>query len=236
MWAWLGALGIITQVGGAAPARLRRLPACRMAELFASSMCTCLRCDKAAVKHPSLPTHSPLCTLQYMTQRNRWGRIERALQLWNQRQADRIVPLLCSMQASTEQAAAAASHATAATVRQLERVHVITHEEVGALVVGGVVGGVGALVVGGVVGGVGWGGMGGWVEEGGVVGGWVGRGGGACAGCNSVEGGCPASCYTWLILPLSLRFPCAVNAGAEQVGGACRHGARAARSPAATQG
>ncbi|PSC76086.1 serine threonine [Micractinium conductrix] len=78
LWAWLGALGIITQ---------------------------------------------------YMTQRNRWGRIERALQLWNQRQADRIVPLLCSMQASTEQAAAAASHATAATVRQLERVHVITHEE-----------------------------------------------------------------------------------------------------------
>ncbi|PSC68954.1 hypothetical protein C2E20_7492 [Micractinium conductrix] len=78
LWAWLGALGIITQ---------------------------------------------------YMTQRNRWGRIERALQLWNQRQADRIVPLLCSMQASTEQAAAAASRATAATVRQLERVHGITHEE-----------------------------------------------------------------------------------------------------------
>ena len=73
------------------------------------------------------------------------------------------------MQASTEQAAAA-SRATAATVRQLERVHGITHEEVGALVVGGVVGGVGALVVGG----VGWGGMGGWVEEGGVVGGWGG--------------------------------------------------------------
>ncbi|PSC68010.1 Very-long-chain (3R)-3-hydroxyacyl-[acyl-carrier] dehydratase PASTICCINO 2 [Micractinium conductrix] len=64
LWAWLGALGIITQ---------------------------------------------------YMTQRNRWGRIERALELWNQRQADRIVPLLCSMQASTEQAAAAASRATAAT-------------------------------------------------------------------------------------------------------------------------
>ena len=75
-----------------------------------------------------------------MTQRSRWGRIERVLQLWNQRQVDRIVPLLCSMQASTEQAAAAASRATAATVRQLERVHGITHEEVGALVVGGVVG------------------------------------------------------------------------------------------------
>ena len=98
-----------------ADARLPASAACLPTELFASSMCTCLRCDKAAVKHQSLPTHSPLCTLQYMTQRSRWGRIERVLQLWNQRQVDRIVPLLCSMQASTEQAAAAASRATAAT-------------------------------------------------------------------------------------------------------------------------
>lgn len=70
--------------------------------------------------------------VQYMTQRNRWGRIERGLQLWNQRQADRIVGLLCSMYERTMQAHAAAQSAVQDTLCLLLS-HGISNDQVGSL-------------------------------------------------------------------------------------------------------
>jgi hypothetical protein len=54
-----------------------------------------------------------------MTHRNRWGRLERAGQLWNQRQADRIVPLLCSMSAKAARTNQAASSKVCSILQQL---------------------------------------------------------------------------------------------------------------------
>lgn len=105
LWAWLGQLGTITQV-----MRWRWR----------------LRLRSINLQPSTIPP------LQYMTHRNRWGRIERGLQLWNERQADRIVPLLCSMQVSAEQAQGAAQAAVTNTLGMLERHYNITADQVGA--------------------------------------------------------------------------------------------------------
>ena len=68
---------------------------------------------------------------QYMTHRNRRGRLERGAQLYNQRQAARIVPLLSSMQAAATKARESASHSVAAALQQLAQGHGVSQDEVG---------------------------------------------------------------------------------------------------------
>ena len=65
-----------------------------------------------------------------MTHRNRWGRIERGAQLWNERQAERIVALMCSMLARTLKAQAAAACAQDEVLAQLECSHGISRDQV----------------------------------------------------------------------------------------------------------
>lgn len=68
-----------------------------------------------------------------MTHRNRRGRLERAAQLYNERQAARIVPLLCSMTARAVQDRDAAAHKQIAVLRQLLLQHGINNAQVGCL-------------------------------------------------------------------------------------------------------
>ena len=71
--------------------------------------------------------------MQYMTHRNRQGRLERAGQVWNAQQAAGIVVLLSSMQARAEAAQQAAAREQEAVLAQLELHHGITRDEVGCL-------------------------------------------------------------------------------------------------------
>jgi hypothetical protein len=64
-----------------------------------------------------------------MTLRNRWGRLERAAQLYNQRQADRIVALLCAMTSKAVRIREAAECAISALLGQLSQ-HGISPEQV----------------------------------------------------------------------------------------------------------
>lgn len=59
-----------------------------------------------------LRMHIPAFTLpivQYMTHRNRWGVLERAAQLYNERQAAHLVSLLCAMTAKATRVVASAA-------------------------------------------------------------------------------------------------------------------------------
>ena len=69
---------------------------------------------------------------QYMTHRNRQGRLERGGQLWNAQQAAGIVSLLCSMHARAAAAQQAAARGLAQVLQQLELHHGITREQVGS--------------------------------------------------------------------------------------------------------
>lgn len=70
---------------------------------------------------------------QYMTHRNRRGRLERGAQLYNQRLAARIVPRLGSMQAAAETALESAMRSLAAVRQQLADHHGVDEEQVGGL-------------------------------------------------------------------------------------------------------
>lgn len=67
-----------------------------------------------------------------MTHRNREGRLERAAQLHNQRQAERIVPLLCSMATAATRAREVAASKQAAVLQQLQDSYSVNQEEVRA--------------------------------------------------------------------------------------------------------
>ena len=64
-----------------------------------------------------------------MTHRNRWGRLERAAQLFNSKQAARIVPLLCAMTAKSVHAQEAAAGRQTAVLAQLLESHGIDDAE-----------------------------------------------------------------------------------------------------------
>lgn len=60
-----------------------------------------------------------MCALQYMTLRNRQGRLERAAQLYNWRQARRIVTLLCDMTAKAVRVRDAADSQLSSLLQEL---------------------------------------------------------------------------------------------------------------------
>ena len=62
-------------------------------------------------------------SLQYMTLRNRQGRLERAGQLYNWRQARRIVTLLCDMTAKAVRVRDAADSQLSDLLGELEATH-----------------------------------------------------------------------------------------------------------------
>jgi hypothetical protein len=70
-------------------------------------------------------------TLQYMTHQKRWGRLERAVQLYNEQQAARIVQLLCCMHAAAQQALALAAERQGRVLQQLRDYYGIQHDQVG---------------------------------------------------------------------------------------------------------
>ena len=78
---------------------------------------------------PLTTTHRASC-LQYMTHRNRWGRLERGVQLHNYLAATRIVALLCSMQDAAHQAAMLAAGKQADVLRRLQSYHSIDDAQV----------------------------------------------------------------------------------------------------------
>lgn len=67
---------------------------------------------------------------QYMQHRRRWGVLERAAQLYNVRQADRIVTLLQSMAAAAQQTLQLAARGQQDVLQQLWDFHNIDEEEV----------------------------------------------------------------------------------------------------------
>lgn len=72
-----------------------------------------------------------------MTHRNRKGRLERGGQLYNERQAARIVPLLTSMQLAATHAQELAAGRLAAVLQLLDDLHGITEAQVRARWVSG---------------------------------------------------------------------------------------------------
>ena len=133
-WAYMGQLGITTQVGvdgqlgWAGEQQLRSGTAWR-------HLCALInRCRSV----PMLPIFiSSPAPPQYMTHRNRWGRLERGAQLYNDRQADRIVPLLQSMMAKAQRAQVAAAEQQTDVLRQLQEYHGIPPGQVDRLWFGG---------------------------------------------------------------------------------------------------
>ena len=73
--------------------------------------------------------------MQYMTHRNRRGRIERGAQLYNQREEARIVPLLCGMARKAARHHELAARKQAGVLDQLQQQHGVGSEEVGASLV-----------------------------------------------------------------------------------------------------
>ena len=78
----------------------------------------------AQLPQPPHPTPTPVgLSLQYMTLRNRQGRLERAGQLYNWRQARRIVTLLCDMTAKAVRVRDAADSQLSDLLGELEATH-----------------------------------------------------------------------------------------------------------------
>ncbi|PSC71951.1 Tcr1 transposon ORF2 [Micractinium conductrix] len=73
-------------------------------------------------------------TTQYMTHRNRWGRLERGAQLHNEEQADRIVPRLLAMLAAATRTRDQAASAVDGILKQLFDSHGLSKEQATDLV------------------------------------------------------------------------------------------------------
>lgn len=78
---------------------------------------------RSVVLSPMSFHHAPtplLCAAQYMTHRNRWGRLERAAQLYNRMQSERVSQLLSSMAFKVQQSLQAASRKVVEVLRRLQ--------------------------------------------------------------------------------------------------------------------
>lgn len=65
-----------------------------------------------------------------MTHRNRWGRLERGAQLYNERQADRIVPRLQAMRVAAERTRQQAASGLTSVLQQLSDCYDLTEAQV----------------------------------------------------------------------------------------------------------
>lgn len=99
-----------------------------------SPLGTTTQVRRLGLLQPAPPKRSPpllhlMPCVQYMNHRHRWARLERAAQLHNERQADRIVPRLQAMQAAAVRTRDQAASGAADALKQLCDLHGISEEQ-----------------------------------------------------------------------------------------------------------